>query len=71
MYVYTVIISFFRWGKRPVDEAETFGHTQVVEYLKNYSLVRETELDDKENQRSIDDDSHRKTTDTVVQSPLP
>ncbi|KAK0180536.1 hypothetical protein PV327_006163 [Microctonus hyperodae] len=26
-----------RWGNRPVEEAETFGHVQVVEYLKNYA----------------------------------
>ncbi|XP_058798519.1 glutaminase liver isoform, mitochondrial isoform X1 [Phymastichus coffea] len=38
-----------RWGNRPIDEAETFGHAQVVEYLKNYELVRQTELKDKAN----------------------
>ncbi|XP_034943764.1 glutaminase liver isoform, mitochondrial [Chelonus insularis] len=32
-----------RWGNRPIDEAETFGHTQVVEYLKNYALTLVTE----------------------------
>ncbi|KAK0097356.1 hypothetical protein PV326_002345 [Microctonus aethiopoides] len=26
-----------RWGNRPVEEADTFGHVQVVEYLKNYA----------------------------------
>lgn len=25
-----------RWGNLPVDEAETFGHHKVVEYLQNY-----------------------------------
>jgi hypothetical protein len=26
----------FRWGNRPIDEAETFGQIKVVDYLKNY-----------------------------------
>ncbi|KAJ6642392.1 Glutaminase kidney isoform, mitochondrial, partial [Pseudolycoriella hygida] len=25
-----------RWGNTPIDEAETFGHHKVVEYLQNY-----------------------------------
>lgn len=25
-----------RWGNRPIDEAETFGHDDVVEYLKKW-----------------------------------
>lgn len=25
-----------RWGNTPVDEAETFGHHKVVEFLQNY-----------------------------------
>ncbi|XP_001601673.2 glutaminase liver isoform, mitochondrial isoform X2 [Nasonia vitripennis] len=36
-----------RWGNRPIDEAETFGHAQVVEYLKNYEMVRQAELKEK------------------------
>ncbi|XP_032670301.1 glutaminase liver isoform, mitochondrial isoform X1 [Odontomachus brunneus] len=60
-----------RWGKRPVDEAETFGHMQVVEYLNNYTLAHNTELENKQNE-CIDDDSEScKTTETAVQSPLP
>jgi len=27
---------FHRWGHIPIDEAQTFGHTQVVEYMKKY-----------------------------------
>ncbi|KAL7298140.1 hypothetical protein TKK_0009141 [Trichogramma kaykai] len=30
-----------RWGNRPIDEAETFGHSQVVEYLKNHEKMRQ------------------------------
>ncbi|KMQ94983.1 glutaminase kidney mitochondrial [Lasius niger] len=56
-----------RWGKRPVDEAETFGHMQIVEYLNNYALARNTELENKQN----DDDNDSKTQETAVQSPLP
>lgn len=25
-----------RWGNTPIDEAETFGHIQVVDYLRNW-----------------------------------
>ncbi|CAL1681849.1 unnamed protein product [Lasius platythorax] len=56
-----------RWGKRPVDEAETFGHMQIVEYLNNYALARNTELESKQN----NDDNDSKTQETAVQSPLP
>ncbi|XP_050455914.1 glutaminase liver isoform, mitochondrial isoform X1 [Cataglyphis hispanica] len=61
-----------RWGKRPVDEAETFGHMQVVEYLNNYALAHETELENKQNE-CIDDnnDSCSKKQETAMQSPLP
>lgn len=27
-----------RWGNMPIDEAETFGHNTVVEYLQNYEV---------------------------------
>lgn len=58
----------FRWGKRPVDEAETFGHMQVVEYLNNYALVHKTELENKQDE-CIDDDNEscRKPPETAVQ----
>ncbi|XP_029677414.1 glutaminase kidney isoform, mitochondrial isoform X5 [Formica exsecta] len=61
-----------RWGKRPVDEAETFGHMQIVEYLNNYALVHDTELENKQNE-DIDDnnDSCPKKQETAMQSPLP
>lgn len=25
-----------RWGNMPIDEAETFGHQEVVDYLRNW-----------------------------------
>lgn len=25
-----------RWGNMPIDEAETFGHQEVVDYLQNW-----------------------------------
>ncbi|XP_063993277.1 glutaminase kidney isoform, mitochondrial isoform X4 [Diachasmimorpha longicaudata] len=37
-----------RWGNRPADEAKTFGHTQVVEYLYNYEQAKKTEETTKE-----------------------
>lgn len=27
-----------RWGNTPFDEAETFNHEKVVEYLRNYEV---------------------------------
>lgn len=60
-----------RWGKRPVDEAETFGHMQVVEYLNNYSHAHKTELENKQNGSIDEDNASRKTAETAVQSPLP
>ncbi|XP_011152814.1 glutaminase kidney isoform, mitochondrial isoform X3 [Harpegnathos saltator] len=60
-----------RWGKRPVDEAETFGHTQVVEYLNNYALAHNTELENKQNECINDDSESCKTAEKAVQSPLP
>ncbi|KAF7991695.1 hypothetical protein HCN44_010496 [Aphidius gifuensis] len=35
-----------RWGNRPIDEAQTFGHTLVVEYLNNYELGKKMEETD-------------------------
>jgi len=61
----------FRWGKRPVDEAETFGHMQVVEYLNNYAVAHKTELENKQNECIDDNDSCSKPAETAVQSPLP
>lgn len=28
-----------RWGSRPLNEAETFGHTPVVQYLKEWERL--------------------------------
>lgn len=28
-----------RWGSRPLNEAETFGHTAVVQYLKDWEVA--------------------------------
>ncbi|XP_033208860.1 glutaminase liver isoform, mitochondrial isoform X2 [Belonocnema kinseyi] len=41
-----------RWGKRPIDEAEHFGHLQVVAYLKNFDIAQQTE---QENQKASED----------------
>ncbi|KAG7189350.1 hypothetical protein KM043_017000 [Ampulex compressa] len=61
-----------RWGKRPVDEAETFGHMQVVEYLNNYAIARKTELEGQKNSDTTEvTESPRKTETTAARSPLP
>lgn len=26
-----------RWGNMPIDEAETFGHQEIVDYLQNWA----------------------------------
>lgn len=33
--MFWVIPSVFRWGNLPIDEARTFGHMQVVEFLES------------------------------------
>ena len=58
---------FFRWGNRPIDEAETFGHSQVVEYLKNYEIALKT---DEANQKSSED-SNAKTKADKEENPNP
>ncbi|XP_072942454.1 glutaminase liver isoform, mitochondrial isoform X2 [Epargyreus clarus] len=35
-----------RWGSRPLNEAETFGHTAVVEYLKEWELAHPVDQKD-------------------------
>lgn len=32
-----------RWGSRPLNEAETFGHTAIVKYLKDWESCHPTE----------------------------
>lgn len=36
-----------RWGNRPIDEAQTFGHTQVVDYLNNYAKAHSEKPEEK------------------------
>ncbi|XP_017758897.1 PREDICTED: glutaminase liver isoform, mitochondrial isoform X1 [Eufriesea mexicana] len=61
-----------RWGKRPIDEAETFGHMEVVEYLKNYAIARKTEIENEEKENNGNGDSFRgKVAESAVQTPLP
>ncbi|KAK2587663.1 hypothetical protein KPH14_003781 [Odynerus spinipes] len=59
-----------RWGKRPIDEAQTFGHMQVVEYLNNYALAHKTESE-KNAEKQAKEALNEKTAETVDQSPLP
>ncbi|XP_076656616.1 glutaminase isoform X7 [Halictus rubicundus] len=60
-----------RWGKRPIDEAETFGHMQVVEYLNNYAVMRKTELENAEEPTNNENADPRKTVETTARTPLP
>lgn len=36
-----------RWGSRPLNEAETFGHTAVVQYLKEWERTHPNGTEDK------------------------
>ncbi|XP_076284014.1 glutaminase isoform X6 [Lasioglossum baleicum] len=60
-----------RWGKRPIDEAETFGHMQVVEYLNNYAVMRKSDLENAEEQTTNENPDPRKTVETTARTPLP
>ncbi|XP_061935545.1 glutaminase kidney isoform, mitochondrial isoform X7 [Apis cerana] len=61
-----------RWGKRPIDEAETFGHMQVVEYLNNYALARKTEMENEEKENNNNDERNSRTVaESAIQTPLP
>lgn len=58
-----------RWGKRPIDEAQTFGHMQVVEYLNNFAMAHKTECENAKKQ--TEETTNEKPAGTVGQSPLP
>ncbi|XP_076222129.1 glutaminase isoform X6 [Nomia melanderi] len=60
-----------RWGKRPVDEAETFGHMHVVEYLNNYAIARKTELENTQEQADNEKTDSRNVVETTARTPLP
>ncbi|CAL7939619.1 unnamed protein product [Xylocopa violacea] len=60
-----------RWGKRPVDEAETFGHMQVVEYLNNYALMRKSEAENQEKENNNDENADPRKVESAAQTPLP
>uniref|UniRef100_A0A336LR31 glutaminase n=2 Tax=Culicoides sonorensis TaxID=179676 RepID=A0A336LR31_CULSO len=47
-----------RWGNTPLDEAETFGHQDVVDYINNWikkDAERQAEAENKENTEKADD----------------
>ncbi|XP_012273146.1 glutaminase kidney isoform, mitochondrial isoform X7 [Orussus abietinus] len=63
-----------RWGNTPISEAETFGHTQVVEYLKNFAMSHKTEQENQDNQDVKPTEPKTRDTPEEVpsgQSPLP
>ncbi|KAK9310812.1 hypothetical protein QLX08_000100 [Tetragonisca angustula] len=61
-----------RWGKRPIDEAETFGHMQVVEYLNNYAISQKTEAENKEKENGNNNgDGDQRKVESTAQTPLP
>lgn len=51
----------FRWGKSPIDEAEHFGHLQVVEYLRNFQIAQQTE---QANQKASEDSNAKIEVET-------
>ncbi|XP_017881292.1 glutaminase liver isoform, mitochondrial isoform X1 [Ceratina calcarata] len=61
-----------RWGKKPIDEAETFGHMHVVEYLNNYAVAQNTEAVNEEKENNSDENTDsRKVVESAGQTPLP
>lgn len=44
-----------RWGSRPLNEAETFGHTAVVQYLKEWELAHPNDKPADAATSSVDD----------------
>ncbi|XP_012167574.2 glutaminase liver isoform, mitochondrial isoform X5 [Bombus affinis] len=60
-----------RWGKRPIDEAETFGHMQVVEYLNNYAMALKTEQENEEKENNTEEGDQRKVAESTAQTPIP
>ncbi|XP_020706494.2 glutaminase liver isoform, mitochondrial isoform X2 [Athalia rosae] len=64
-----------RWGNLPINEAQTFGHEQVVEYLRNYGEAhRAGEVPATEQGGSGSDTesvASTKTPASTDQSPLP
>ncbi|XP_033186272.2 glutaminase isoform X3 [Bombus vancouverensis nearcticus] len=60
-----------RWGKRPIDEAETFGHMQVVEYLNNYAIALKTEQKNEEKENNTEEGDQIKVAESTTQTPIP
>ncbi|XP_076762988.1 glutaminase isoform X7 [Xylocopa sonorina] len=60
-----------RWRKRPVDEAETFGHMHVVEYLNNYALMRKTEAENQGKENNNDENADPRKVESAAHTPLP
>lgn len=56
-----------RWGNMPVDEAETFGHQAVVDYLQNW----ENKVNKGELSRSSEDESTAGSSSVGSLSPAP
>lgn len=44
-----------RWGSRPLNEAETFGHTAVVNYLKEWERAHPNEPPADANASTVDE----------------
>lgn len=44
-----------RWGSRPLNEAETFGHAAVVQYLKDWEASHPTDQPADATPSSVDD----------------
>lgn len=58
-----------RWGSRPLNEAETFGHTSIVKYLKEWETSHPVEKTKEEssNLDGILEGNSEKKTDEGVQ----
>ncbi|XP_046735724.1 glutaminase kidney isoform, mitochondrial isoform X5 [Diprion similis] len=60
-----------RWGNLPINEAQTFGHQQVVEYLRNYEAAHIKDPPNGTSGPSSDTESDATSTKEPDTSPLP
>ncbi|XP_068989634.1 glutaminase kidney isoform, mitochondrial isoform X7 [Neodiprion pinetum] len=60
-----------RWGNLPINEAQTFGHQQVVEYLRNYAAAHMKDTPNDATGASSDTESDATSTKEPDTSPLP
>lgn len=59
-----------RWGSRPLNEAETFGHDAVVQYLKEWEKTHPS-IQKEETQQTVDEilERNKREADEALKDP--